>query len=98
MTEIDPQSVDEDVLALANSSNAVLITRDKGFGSLVFRQGLATNGVLLIRLAGIPMTERTSLLLRAVQDHGHEFEGAFAVLSSRGLRIRRPPSSGAPSA
>jgi predicted nuclease of predicted toxin-antitoxin system len=88
MTEIKADSLDEEVLEQANSAKAVLITRDKGFGQLVFRQGLAAHGVLLIRLAGVPMQERKDLLSRAVQQHGHEFEGAFSVLSKGGLRIR----------
>jgi hypothetical protein len=37
------------------------------------------------------MAERKSLLAVAVRDHGNEVIGAFAVLTKRGLRIRRRP-------
>ena len=88
MAEIKKDSIDEEVLRIANESGAVLITRDKGFGELVFRQGLSTHGVLLLRLAGIPMSERQEMLLRAVREHSGEFRGSFSVLTKSGLRIR----------
>jgi predicted nuclease of predicted toxin-antitoxin system len=36
MAEIRKDSADEEVLKLANDNGAVLVTRDKGFGGLVF--------------------------------------------------------------
>jgi predicted nuclease of predicted toxin-antitoxin system len=94
MAEIRKDAPDEEVLAAANSNGAILITRDKGFGELVFRQGLSFHGVLLIRLAGVPMEERKALLAAAVRNHSHEFAAAFTVLTRSGLRIRpRFPSS-----
>jgi predicted nuclease of predicted toxin-antitoxin system len=39
MAEIQPRADDDQVLELANQKEAVLITRDKGFGQMVFRQG-----------------------------------------------------------
>jgi predicted nuclease of predicted toxin-antitoxin system len=40
---------DETVLDLANREDALLITADKDFGELVFRQGWSTVGVVLVR-------------------------------------------------
>jgi predicted nuclease of predicted toxin-antitoxin system len=40
MTEIKADSTDDEVLAIANSKSAILITRDRGFGQLVFQQAL----------------------------------------------------------
>ena len=97
VAEIRPDSADDEVLATANAHGAVLITRDKGFGQLVFRQRLVSHGVLLIRLAGLPMSQRKDLLVEAVRLHGHEFPAAFSVLTPSGLRIRRrfpePPTT-----
>ena len=41
------------VLEIANSHDALVLTSDKDFGELVFRQGLIRAGVLLYSLAGI---------------------------------------------
>lgn len=73
---------------MANSRDAILVTRDKDFGELVFRQSLVARGVLLIRLAGVPMSSRKEMVLSAIREHGSEFEGAFSVLTPAGLRIR----------
>jgi len=53
VTEMEPGISDNLVLDLANREGAVLLTADKDFGELVFRQGRMTRGVILIRLAGI---------------------------------------------
>jgi predicted nuclease of predicted toxin-antitoxin system len=88
IAEIKPDSIDEEVLQAANERNAILVTRDKGFGQLVFHQRLAVHGVLLLRLAGLPMKDRRKLLSEAVRLHGGQFRGSFSVLTKQGLRIR----------
>ena len=49
---MDPGIDDERVLRLADSQGALLLTSDKDFGELVFRQRLLHSGVILFRLAG----------------------------------------------
>ena len=90
IAEIKRNSTDEEVLAAANTHAAVLITRDKGFGQMVFQQGRATHGVLLIRLTGVPMQLRKQLLAEAIRDHGDRLEGKFSVLTRSILRVRDP--------
>lgn len=69
------------------------MTNDKDFGEIVFKQRRLAAGVLLLRLAGVRRTDRESLLLRAVKEHGTEFGGAFSVLTENALRIRQPEST-----
>jgi len=52
IAEMEPGIADDVVLAQANASQALLITLDKDFGELVYRQGLVHAGVILLRLAG----------------------------------------------
>lgn len=52
IAEMEPSISDEAVLTLANQRGAGLLTADKDFGELVFRQGRVSAGVLLLRLAG----------------------------------------------
>lgn len=87
VSESTPGVPDDVVLSLAAGS--LLLTADKDFGDLIFRQRLAHSGVLLIRLAGLSASEKANLASRAIQDHGAEIALGFAVLSSRSLRIRR---------
>ena len=53
VAELDPGIDDETVLLRSRQSSALLLTADKDFGELVFRQRLLHSGVLLIRLAGL---------------------------------------------
>lgn len=70
--EVSPGIVDDEVLELARSSTAVLVTADKDFGELVFRLGRAHAGVLLVRLAGSSADEKAEAVSAVVANHGGE--------------------------
>jgi len=53
VADLSPGVTDDDVLRQANDRGALLLTADKDFGELVFRQRLVHSGVLLLRLAGL---------------------------------------------
>jgi len=89
IAEVSPASPDEDGLLRARTSGAVLLTQDKDFGELVFRQRRLTTGVLLIRLAGLSSDEKADLVLSCLRAHGRDFHGAFSVLTAESLRVRR---------
>ncbi len=91
IAEIAPTSSDEDVLARAAAARSLLITRDKDFGSLVYRSGHSHSGVILVRLPGIPAKQKAQLLANFIAEHGPELIGAFAVVSATSIRIRRMP-------
>ena len=88
VAELEPGISDERVLELANGEEAVLLTSDKDFGELVFRQKKATNGVILIRLAGISPARKAEIVASALAEHASEMERAFVVISPEVLRIR----------
>jgi predicted nuclease of predicted toxin-antitoxin system len=50
VAEMSPGIMDDVVLMRSQTSASVLITADKDFGELVFRQGQSSTSVLLIRL------------------------------------------------
>jgi predicted nuclease of predicted toxin-antitoxin system len=77
------------VLLEGRNSASVLITADKDFGELVFRQRQASMGVLLIRLWGLGPDAKAATASSAVREHGRELAGAFTVLSPGNIRIRR---------
>jgi predicted nuclease of predicted toxin-antitoxin system len=80
---------DSMVLDLANQEADVLLTADRDFGELVFRQGRLTSGILLARLAGLSPIAKAAATASAVNRHSGELPGAFAVLTARSFRIRR---------
>ncbi len=85
-----PRASDEQVLTLASNESALLLTADKDFGELVYRQGRASAGVVLIRLAGVPSCQKASIVTTAVREHADEMKGSFTVITVRAIRIRMP--------
>ena len=62
VAEMEPSISDNSVLLLANNQKALLVTQDKDFGDMVFRQGLVHQGVILIRLAGLSSETKASMV------------------------------------
>ncbi len=91
VVELDPGKDDETVLDHSRKANAVLLTADKDFGELVFRQHLVHSGVLLIRLAGLKPDLKAELVATTFKQHADELSAGFAVLSRRALRLRKHP-------
>ncbi len=86
--ELDPGIADAQVLALANERGALLLTSDKDFGELVFRQGLVHAGVILYRLAGLTSGCKAALILDLLRVRGAELVGAFTLIAPNQVRIR----------
>jgi predicted nuclease of predicted toxin-antitoxin system len=90
VAEYQPGLTDTTVLEQANSRRAVLITLDKDFGELVYRQGKASAGVILLRVAGLSAADKVRTVLAAISAHGSEMVGSFTVVTPGKVRIRRP--------
>jgi predicted nuclease of predicted toxin-antitoxin system len=88
VAELDPGIGDELVLEMAGAAGALLLTADKDFGELVFRQKRASNGVCLFRLAGLDPLKKAEIVSAAIREHGHQMARAFTVVSSTSVRIR----------
>ncbi len=87
--EIEPGISDKKVLDIANKESAVLITADKDFGELVFRQNRVTSGIILIRLAGLQPDIKAAITAAAIKEHREEISNNFMVITSETVRIRK---------
>jgi len=90
VTEMDPGISDEAVLSLANEKEALLLTADRDFGELVFRQRKVTKGIVLIRLAGLSPSSKADKISLAVKKYSKDIQSAFSVISPSSIRIRQP--------
>lgn len=79
---------DRDILAIAFSENRTLLTNDKDFGDLVFRDLLPHAGVILFRLGYVSIEARIALLERVLNDYSSKMD-QFFVISPQGIRIAR---------
>lgn len=92
IAEDSPALSDRGVLARAVQEGVVLVSADKDFGELVYRDRRPHRGVLLLRLSGLDEATKCDLVSRAVGERGGELPEAFSVLTEDSLRIRRPPA------
>ena len=67
-------------------------THDADFGELVFRFGLQSNGVVLLRLFGLPLSVKTVKTIAVLRNHVDELENAFVVVSANSVRVRKSTS------
>lgn len=86
--ETEPGIPDDQVLARANSMQAVLLTEDKDFGELVWQHGASHPGIVLIRLSALARDRRNTAVSDTIRDHAAELAGAFSVITPSGIRIR----------
>ncbi len=89
VAEVSPGILDEDVLILADNKDTLLLTADKDFGELIFRQGLVKRGILLYRLAELSKLAKADIISVVIAEHGDELLGAFSVLTEKAIRIRK---------
>ena len=88
VAEMEPGISDDVVLARSNEETALLLTADKDFGELVYRQRRVSLGVILVRLAGLTPEKKAAITAVAIQEHSKEMAQAFTVISPGTVRIR----------
>ena len=88
IAEAAPGLTDDEVLELANSQDALLLTADKDFGELVFRLGQAHTGVVLLRLMGLASALQAQIVDEVIEQHGTQMQQTFTVITPKMVRIR----------
>ena len=89
VSELTPGISDNEIIELCNREKAILVTADKDFGTLLFRQGAFTQGVILVRLVGLPPERKARTVVSVIREHQEELWGNFTVISPRIVRIRK---------
>lgn len=79
---------DAEILAFAINEEAIVITSDKDFGEMVFRQKLPHKGILLIRTELENYDILRLILEHIIQEHGESLKGKFTVYQHHKIRIR----------
>ncbi len=87
-SEVGPGAADRDWLARAEAEERVILTSDKDFGDLIFRDRLTSHGVVLSRLNELPLIDRLARLEQAWSIVEAHPTGKFLVISARKVRVR----------
>jgi len=89
IAEVEPSILDNVVFDRANEKSALLITADKDFGEIVFRDNrLSSGGVVLLRLAGLRAEKKAEIISDLFRERGAEFACHFSVVTRGKVRIR----------
>lgn len=89
IAEVEPSISDSAVFDLANENTALLITADKDFGELVFKDDrLISDGVILLRLEGLSAERKSEIASESIRQHSKELLHHFSVIAPGKIRIR----------
>ena len=87
--EETPGKDDRDILLDAVADNRILITNDKDFGTLVFAEGMAHCGVILLRLEDERAASKIAAVANVLQRYGDALENQFVVVTETSVRFGR---------
>lgn len=89
IAEESPAVSDTAIMSIANEEDRILITNDKDFGELVFRQGKILSGIILIRATDDRSSNKVKLVKQVLQEAKGKLKGNFIVVNEIGVRIRK---------
>ena len=88
IVEINPSIDDEQVLAIANELNAVLITEDKDFGELTYRLRKPNKGIILLRFRKEDIEVKIKKVKEVLEKFREEIQNRFTVITTNKVRIK----------
>ena len=89
IAELEPGLTDSEVIQLAKEKKALLLTADKDFGELIYRQKFRVSSIVLIRLAGMNSMKKAEIVSETLKNYSHDLKDSFTVISPASVRIRK---------
>lgn len=78
---------DDDILAKAFTENWILITNDKDFGEMVFRERRKHHGVVFMRLEDERAANKIEVLRRLLESYAGKLPEQFVVVTETKIRF-----------
>jgi predicted nuclease of predicted toxin-antitoxin system len=82
---------DKEVIRIAAEQDRILITNDKDFGELVFREKRRHKGVILLRLEDEWAANKITVLKNVLEKYENSLPGHFVVVTETTVRITGKP-------
>ncbi len=89
--ESEPGAADSDWVERADREQRLLLTSDKDYGDLVFRDKLTSHGIVLLRLDDLTPAEMLLRLQNAWSVVEANPTGQFIVVTPKKIRVRPLP-------
>ena len=83
---------DDDILQKAFMQNRILITNDKDFGELIFREKKRHKGIVLLRLEDERAENKIKVIEQLLEQYADQIAECFTVVTENAVRIARPES------
>jgi predicted nuclease of predicted toxin-antitoxin system len=78
---------DEDVIKLATNNGCILISNDKDFGEKIFRQKIAHEGVIFLRLKDERKENKIIVINELIDKYGDSIKDYFIVATENKVRL-----------
>lgn len=78
---------DDDILAKAFSENWILVTNDKDFGEMVFRQRRKHHGIIFLRLDDERPSNKIEVLRQLIENYAEHLPKEFIVATETKVRF-----------
>jgi predicted nuclease of predicted toxin-antitoxin system len=88
MAEVAPRATDTEVVSRAHGESRLLLTEDKDFGDLIFRQAMPAAGVILLRISPSQRLQKAPRLTAAIERFGGALFGRYTVIEESRFRWR----------
>jgi predicted nuclease of predicted toxin-antitoxin system len=88
ISAINPEMKDSEIIQLANIEDGIIITMDKDFGELVFREKNKHKGILLLRLEDAMSEEKLAVIQNITSEHLNKLKNTFCVYQNGKLRTQ----------
>ena len=85
---VNHEMVDEDIINFALEKEAIIITMDSDFGTIVFKEGFKHCGILFLRLDEATGEEKLVTIQYIIPNYIEELKNNFCVYQNGKLRIR----------
>ena len=81
---------DDRILQKAVKENRIIITNDKDFGEMIFRENKVHSGIILLRLKDERASNKIKVIERLMKQYSDQLANNFVVISETTIRIIRP--------
>lgn len=76
---LNPEMADTEIIELASREDAIIISMDKDFGELIFKNKIQHKGILLLRLEDAVAEEKLAVIQNIFPEHLSDIKNKFAV-------------------
>ena len=88
IASINPEMKDFEIIQLANHEDGIIVTMDKDFGELVFKNNKTHKGILLLRLDDAVSEEKLAAIQNIIPEYLGKLKNNFSVYQNGKLRTR----------